>query len=56
MSDMFIPYERKDGMPNSKKQTLGIITGIVCAAAMIAVKFFAGNLLVQFLKDFLSIG
>lgn len=43
-------------MLSSKKQTLGVGIGIICAAAMIAAKFFAGNLLVHFLKDFLSIG
>ncbi|MED3552541.1 hypothetical protein [Cytobacillus praedii] len=43
-------------MQNSKKRKLGIVTGFVLAAAIIAVKFFAGNMLAQFLKDFLSIG
>lgn len=43
-------------MFNSKKQTVGIVTGIVFAAAIIAGKFFAGNMIAQFLKDFLSIG
>ncbi|MED3572623.1 hypothetical protein ACTHO0_27185 [Cytobacillus praedii] len=43
-------------MLNSKKQSLGIVMGIVFAGAIIAGKFFAGNMIAQFLKDFLSIG
>jgi hypothetical protein len=51
-----IVYERKDSVLNSKKQTLGIVMGIIFAGAIIAGKFFAGNMLAQFLKDFLSSG
>jgi hypothetical protein len=43
-------------MLDSKKQTLGIVMGIVFAGAIIAGKFFAGNMIAQFLKDFLTFG
>lgn len=51
-----IYIERKMDMTNSRKQTLGIVTGIVIAAAIIAGKFLAGNMIAQFFMDFLSIG
>lgn len=39
---------------SSKKQTLGIVIGIVFVAAIMAVKFLAGNTFAHFLKEFLS--